>query len=95
MNRRDRRLADKGRKSGATRGATAPAKRAEPQHIHCVACGRHLDPAFFNAPAKATVVRCAHGSTFAACNECATKAQLMLDEHDRSGQPVKPAAAWH
>ena len=72
----------------------APAQDTE-AHIHCVACGRHLDPTFFDPPATAEYVRCAHGSTFATCTDCATKARALLAEHDRSGQPVKAANAWH
>jgi hypothetical protein len=66
------------------------------QHIHCVACGRHLDPAQFDgALASATMLRCQHGGQFASCVECTTQSQAMLDTHDRTGQPVQAAAAWH
>jgi hypothetical protein len=95
MNRRERRLAARGKGPAANRTqATAP-RRQEPRHIHCVACGRHIDPSFFDAPSTAQWVRCAHGSTFASCNECVAKSKALLDEHDRSGQPVKAATAWH
>lgn len=67
----------------------------ENQHIHCVGCGRHLDPNEFDPPATATLVKCAHGSTFASCTGCTTKSQALLDEHDRTGQPVKAASVWH
>jgi hypothetical protein len=95
MNRRERRLAQRGKGSMANRGAAPSQRRTEPQHIHCVACGRHLDPSFFESPTTATFVRCAHGSTFASCNECVPKTQALLAEHDQSGQPVKAAAVWH
>lgn len=65
------------------------------QHIHCVACGRHLDEAEFDSPATAIFVACQHGSQFAACLGCQIPAQKILDEHDRTGQPVKSASAWH
>lgn len=65
------------------------------QHIHCVSCGRHLDPQEFDDPATATMVKCAHGSTFASCVGCTTASQKLLDEHDKTGQPVKAAGAWH
>jgi hypothetical protein len=64
------------------------------QHIHCVACGRHIDAEEFDDPATATYVKCAH-FTFASCVGCTTPAQKLLDEHDRTGQPVKAAGAWH
>jgi hypothetical protein len=76
--------------AGAPRGAGGG-----DQHIHCVACGRHLDPHEFDEPACATFVRCAHGSQFACCLGCTAPAQKLLDEHDRTGQPVKAAGAWH
>jgi hypothetical protein len=66
------------------------------QHIHCVACGRHIDPdEFEGTPATAVTVRCDHGSTFASCVGCSVKAEALVAEHDRTGQPVKAAAAWH
>jgi hypothetical protein len=84
-----------------TEAPAAPAE-GEPQsatqgqpHIHCVACGRHLDPQDFQRPAKATVLKCQHQATFAACVRCVEKARVMLDDHDRSGQPVQPAKPWH
>ncbi len=95
MNRRDRRLAARGKGPAARPPVNTAPRRTEPQHIHCVACGRHLDPSFFDAPASAQVVKCAHGSSFASCTGCVAKAQALLDEHDQSGQPVKVASAWH
>jgi hypothetical protein len=67
------------------------------EHIHCVGCGRHLDPHEFEggATASATILRCQHGSSFPSCTGCVALSQSLLDEHDRTGQPVKPAAAWH
>jgi hypothetical protein len=38
---------------------------------------------------------CQHGSQFPSCTNCALTSQRLLDEHDRSGQPVKTAGAWH
>jgi hypothetical protein len=65
-------------------------------HIHCVSCGRHLDPAeFTGSPVSARFVRCQHGSKFACCVGCTVRAQALLDEHDRTGKPVESAAAWH
>ena len=66
------------------------------QHIHCVACGAHLDPHQFKGPpATARWLRCDHGSTFASCEDCVPEAQRRLAEHDRSGRPVQTAPAWH
>jgi hypothetical protein len=66
------------------------------RHIHCVACGAHLDPAQFTArPSTARHVTCRHGSRFACCEGCVSEALRRLEEHDRSGRPVQTAAAWH
>jgi hypothetical protein len=70
---------------------TAP----QSQHIHCIACGRHLDPREFNAPQTARMLRCNHGSRFAACTDCETLAFALIAEHDRTGNEVKMANAWH
>jgi hypothetical protein len=64
-------------------------------HIHCVACGKHLDPGDFEAPAVATTITCDHGSVFASCVRCMAKSTALVQEHDRTGQPVKAAGAWH
>ena len=81
------------------RKALAPARpaAAAPQgrHIHCIACGRHIDPHEFNAPATATSIACQHRSTFPSCVECVGRAKELLAEHDRTGQPVRTASAWH
>lgn len=65
------------------------------QHIHCIACGRHLDVAEFDEPATAKVIECQHRSVFPSCVSCEGQSRLLLEAHDRSGQPVKTAAAWH
>ena len=65
-------------------------------HIHCVACGRHIDPAeFTKSPVSARYLRCQHGSSYASCVSCVSQAMELLNEHDRTGQPVRPAQAWH
>ncbi len=67
-----------------------------PAHIHCVACGRHIDPSEFEMPPiTATWLTCDHGSRFASCVSCAVQGQTLLDTHDRTGQPVRAANAWH
>jgi hypothetical protein len=66
------------------------------QHIHCIVCGRHIDPDEFAAsPATARILACQHGSKFPSCAACTVPGQRLLDEHDRTGQPVKTAGAWH
>lgn len=65
-------------------------------HIHCVACGRHLDVSeFTNTPASARYLSCQHGRKFPVCVGCVVQGQRLLDEHDRTGTPVRAAAAWH
>jgi hypothetical protein len=78
------------------RKALAP-KVAVPtgDHIHCIACGMHLDPQRFAPPATARMITCKHGSQFATCTECVDISQRLVDEHDRTGQNVQSAAAWH
>jgi hypothetical protein len=72
------------------------AAAGQQQHIHCIACGRHLDPdEFTGSPASARIITCAHGSRFPSCTSCATQAQLLVDTHDRTNQPVRTAQAWH
>lgn len=64
-------------------------------HLHCVACGKHLDASDFEAPATATRVTCQHGSSFPSCVRCASRSTALVAEHDRTNQPVKAAAVWH
>jgi hypothetical protein len=72
-----------------------PGGGTDAQHIHCIACGRHIDPAEFNAPATAAMLRCDHGSRFPACVECEEPAKARVAEHDRTGKNVQVAGAWH
>jgi hypothetical protein len=65
-------------------------------HIHCTACGRHLDQDEFETePPRAVWIACQHHSQFSSCTACADKTRELLAEHDRSGQPVRTASAWH
>ena len=76
--------------------ANRPARPTTSKHIHCVACGAHLDPKEFSGlMPTATMLTCDHGSRFASCMSCMTRSQELLAEHDRSGQPVRAASAWH
>ena len=72
-------------------------------HLHCVACGKHLDTVG-EARARGGAglasplwvqIRCGHGSAFYACMECVLPAKQLLDEHDRTGGPVRAAAPFH
>ncbi|WP_437795602.1 hypothetical protein [Sorangium sp. So ce693] len=90
--KREKRLTKRERK------ALAPARPAQPhehKHIHCVACGKHLDPEEFLAQGSATWIQCLHKSRFATCVECVEISKRLLAEHDRTGQPVQSAQAWH
>jgi hypothetical protein len=65
-------------------------------HIHCIACGRHIDPnEFGQAPPSAMVITCEHKSQFAACVGCEVTARYLVAEHDRTGKPVNAAQAYH
>lgn len=65
-------------------------------HIHCIACGRHIDASeLTGSPPTATMITCDHGSRFPSCLGCMDHAQKLVDAHDKSGQPVQVAAAWH
>lgn len=65
------------------------------QHIHCIACGKHLEESDFEAPATATTITCEHGSTFPTCVKCMTQSMALVAEHDKTNQPVKVAPAFH
>jgi hypothetical protein len=85
------------REKKAAAGGPRPAGQAkhEHQHIHCIACGKHLDPEDFEPPATATTITCDHGSTFPTCVKCMTKSMALVKEHDRTNTPVKMAPAFH
>ena len=91
--KREKRLTKRERKS--LDPSYRPGPRNKNTHIHCIACGRHLEPTDFDDPASATVLSCQHGTDFPACIGCITKARELLAEHDRTGLPVKTANAWH
>ena len=94
--KREKRLTKKERKALSPAAPVARHAHDHSQHIHCVACGKHLDISQFEPPgATATFLRCEHRTEFAACTGCVPKAKELLAEHDRTGQPVKTVAAWH
>jgi hypothetical protein len=81
------------------RKALAPPRPAnagsEDKHIHCIACGKHLNAHEFDHPATATRIACQHRSVFPTCIACVPVAKNLLAIHDQTGQPVRTAAAWH
>lgn len=86
------------RERKAASGGPRPARAAAPAghgHIHCIACGKHLDEADFEPPATATTITCDHGSTFATCVKCMPKSMALVKEHDQTNTPVRAATAWH
>jgi hypothetical protein len=96
MPKREKRLTRKERQAQFGKGPTGQNKQPEQRHIHCISCGRHIDPDEFDrAPAAATWLTCAHSSRFPSCVGCRSDAQARLDEHDRTGQEPRIARAWH
>jgi hypothetical protein len=90
--RREKRLTKRERKD------LEPAKpqHNHAHHIHCVACGRHLEPeSFETTPPGSIFIRCQHGSDFPSCAGCEVESKHRIDEHDRTGKPVNSARAWH
>jgi hypothetical protein len=93
--KREKRLTKREQKAlkGPSPGAQA---QRDAEHIHCVACGRHLDPGeFAGATPTATRLRCQHGGMFPSCVPCAARSRELLAIHDRTGQPVQSAQRWH
>ncbi|HMJ13720.1 MAG TPA: hypothetical protein VK524_20020, partial [Polyangiaceae bacterium] len=73
-----------------------PKPQANNEHIHCVACGRHLDAQEFSSiPASATYVTCEHGSRFPSCTSCLMETEKRVAQHDRTGQAINTTPAWH
>lgn len=94
MSKREPRLTKRERKAQQPPAGGPGHGHDHDQHIHCIACGRHLDQVEFQR-GSALVVRCQHGSQFPSCAACEITSQRLLDEHDRTGKPVQTAAAWH
>jgi hypothetical protein len=96
MPKTPKRLTRRERQEKFGKGPSGSTKPTESEHIHCIACGRHIEPGEFGMmPAKANWLTCEHGSRFAACALCVPEAQARLAEHDRTGQPPRVAAVWH
>ena len=89
--KREKRLTKRERKE-----LTGGAPKHDHGHIHCIACGRHIDPNEFSlAPPSAIVITCDHKSQFPSCAGCEVTARYLVAEHDRTGKPVNTAAAYH
>jgi hypothetical protein len=93
--KRQPKLTKRERKALAPARPQASAGGHQHQHIHCIACGQHLDESDFEPPATATIITCDHGSNFPCCVKCMPQATAAVKEHDRTNQPVKTATAWH
>ncbi|MFO0758745.1 MAG: hypothetical protein U0359_19800 [Byssovorax sp.] len=91
LTKRERKALAPPRPSGRPVRTTA----AGGEHIHCIACGRHLNVDEFDAPQTARYISCQHGSTFPTCVDCENQSRMLLAEHDRTGQAVQMARAWH
>ena len=92
MVQRQKRLTKKEKK--ATQGGGG--HQHEHRHIHCIACGRHLDPSGFQtSPPQSLYITCDHGSSFPTCAGCEVEARHRVREHDRTGKPVQSTPAWH
>lgn len=92
MVQRQKRLTKRERKALNTGGE----HHHHTQHIHCLACGRHIEPTEFDTePPTAIIITCQHGSQFPACRACELEARQRVAEHDRTGQPPRSALAWH
>ncbi|HMY19419.1 MAG TPA: hypothetical protein PKA58_24010 [Polyangium sp.] len=90
--KREKRLTKRERK--ALTPAKVGGEHTHNHHIHCVACGRHIDAHEFSS-GDAVMIACKHQSTFPSCVECRPRTVELLAEHDRTGQAVRTAAAWH
>ena len=65
------------------------ARSSQAAHIHCIACGVHLEPD------TVRYLVCAHGTRYSSCADCVPKSKQLLEDHDRLGRPVTQAAPWH
>jgi hypothetical protein len=91
--KREKRLTKREKKEATGGGAAGHQHQG---HIHCIACGRHIEPGEFSlAPPSAVVITCEHKSQFPSCANCEVTARYLVAEHDRTGKPVNTAAAYH
>ena len=91
--KREKRLTKRERREA---NPTKPAAQGHSSHIHCIACGRHMDPAEFQGPTpRGLFLTCEHKSQFPSCTDCQVTARYLIAEHDRTGNAVATAQAWH
>lgn len=98
LTKREKRAIEKpggGNAAGVARHAHQHRHDDDHKHIHCIACGKHLDADMFGEPSGANYIRCEHGTHFPHCVACEESARKLVEEHDRTGENVKSAAAWH
>ena len=93
--KREKRLTKKERKAQDPSPAQAGGGQNHQGHIHCIACGKHLDAQLFGEPDGAEFIRCEHGSDFPSCIGCHDRSKSLIAEHDRTNKPVQKVAAWH
>jgi hypothetical protein len=92
--KREKRLTKRERKDADPTRETRVNRPAE--HIHCIACGRHIEPKEFTSfPPKSVYLQCDHKHDFPSCAECQVTARYLIAEHERTGSPVQVAQAWH
>ena len=92
--KRQKKLTKRERKAQEAAAAAASGVTKEDPHIHCIQCGRHIDPGEM-VSGNANWLRCQHGTKYASCHGCIEGAMQRLREHDRTGEQVKIAPAWH
>ena len=96
MPKKAKRLTKRERKAQERADTPARPHQHEHRHIHCIVCGRHMDSGEFEGfLPTARIITCDHGSQFAACSKCEIRARELVAEHDRTGEAVQSAPAWH
>jgi hypothetical protein len=91
--KREKRLTKKERKEQTGGGG---GHHHDHGNIHCIACGRHLDPKELSAvPPTALIITCQHGSQFPSCTNCEMTSRYLVAEHDKNNKPVNAAPAYH
>jgi hypothetical protein len=95
VTKRERKAAAPPRPAPSVKAKAQQAQHQHHGHIHCIACGKHLDPSSFGEADGADFLRCQHGSDHPHCVGCVEKARVLVEEHDRTNTPVQVAAAWH
>jgi hypothetical protein len=97
--KREKRLTKRERRGGEPARPALPAaanSESSAPHIHCIACGRHIDAHEFDGISpSAMYLTCDHKSRFPSCSECQVTARYLISEHDRTGNAIAAAQAWH